>query len=205
MLDGHYKGVSDRFWDRIAAPIARTGVSPNQITLLGTALVIGSAAVYGAHRVPWLLGLTVGLFELLDNLDGAVARLTGRTTRFGAYLDAVTDRYKEAAVFAAIGFVHGQWPLALACITGSLFTSYAKARAGMEAPIDNAPWPDLFERFERIAALCTGLILSAPWPVVLGVDLIVATLALVAFMSHVSALQRVLRARAILSKHDAAR
>jgi hypothetical protein len=68
----------------------------------------------------------------------------------------------------------------------------------MEAPIDNARWPDLFERFERMAVLCTGLILSAQWPSVLGVDTLVGTLWVVGVMSHVSALQRVWRARGIL-------
>lgn len=200
MLDGHYKAVSDRFWDDLARPLARTGWTPNQLTVAGAVLVIGSAAAYAWHQNAWILGSSVALLEMLDNLDGAVARVTGRVTRFGAYLDAVTDRYKETALFAAVGFVEGQWALAFGCVTGALLTSYGKARAGMEAPIDNAAWPDMFERFERMAVLCAGLIASAIWPSVFGAPTLVGTLAVIALMSHLSALQRLLRARGVLER-----
>jgi len=199
MLDGRYKAVQDRFWDKVARPLARTGVSPNQLTLLGALLVVGTAVSYVFHGRAWLLGASVAALEMLDNLDGAVARITGRVTRFGAYLDALTDRYKEAAVFCAIAWVRNEWPLAFACVTGSLLTSYAKARAGMEAPIDNVAWPDLFERFERMAVLCIGLMASAFFPSVAGFDVITVTLALVAVFAHASALQRLARARRVLT------
>jgi archaetidylinositol phosphate synthase len=202
MLDGHHKATQDRFWDRVVMPLSRTGVTPNQLTLLGTVLVMGSALAYVKHERAWILGVSVALLEMFDNLDGALARVSGLRTRFGAYLDAVTDRYKEVSLFGALAAVSGAWFLAFLCVSGSLLTSYAKARACMEAPLDNEGWPDLFERFERMAVLCTGLILSAVWPRAFGYDLVTLTLAVVALGTHFSALQRVLRARTLLQAHD---
>jgi phosphatidylglycerophosphate synthase len=200
VIDGHYKAAQDRFWDRVAQPLARTGVTPNQLTLLGTALVLGSALAYVRHQQAWIFGASIAVLEMLDNLDGALARVTSRSTRFGAYLDAITDRYKETCIFGALAYVRGEWVLAFLCVTGSLLTSYAKARACMEAPLDNNTWPDLFERFERMAVLCTGLILSALVPSVAGHELVHVALIVVAAGTHVSALQRLLRARKLLSE-----
>lgn len=203
MLDGRYKAVQDRFWDRVARPIASTGISPNALTLLGTLLVVASALAYVGHGRAWLLGVSVAVCEMLDNLDGAVARVAGRATRFGAYLDAITDRYKETAIFTALAVESGDFAPAFFCVTGSLLTSYAKARACMEAPLDQVRWPDFFERFERMAILCTGLVVSAFVPTLLGRGLVSWTLVVIALGSHASALQRLHRARALLARYDA--
>jgi archaetidylinositol phosphate synthase len=198
MLDGKWKHVQDRFWDRLGARVARLGVTADQITLTGTLLLASWCAAYGWHQRPWLFGLGIALIELSDDLDGAVARVTNTASAAGAYLDAVTDRYKECFVYAALAWVHDAWPLAFACITGSLLTSYNKARAGMERPISNVAWPDLFERLERIVTLCAGLLLSALVPHLGGVSLITLTLLIIALFTHVTAVQRFFRARALL-------
>jgi hypothetical protein len=97
--------------------------------------------------------------------------------------------------------VHEAWPLACACISGGMLTSYNKARAGMERPVSNVAWPDLFERFERVATLCVGLFVSSHWPQIgwLSLSTLTATLAAIALLTHVSALQRFFRARRLLS------
>src|SRR3712207_4629102 len=81
----------------IALAVARTGITPNGITALG---FIGNlVAAWLAADGRWLAaGLVMLAGSGLDLLDGALARATGRVSRFGAIFDAVLDRYSEAAV-----------------------------------------------------------------------------------------------------------
>ena len=74
-----------------------TGVSPNQITCIGFALVLCNCALYLVHQDTFFFGLGLALSYATDGLDGAVARKLGKSTKFGGYLDAVIDRYEEIA------------------------------------------------------------------------------------------------------------
>jgi archaetidylinositol phosphate synthase len=200
MLDGRWKHVQDTWWDAIARPLAKTGVTANQVTLGGTALMLTHSAAFCVHRDVFWFGVGIAVLELSDDLDGAIARVTGTTSAFGAYLDATTDRYKEVGAYAALGYVLGAWPLAFACMAGAMLTSYAKARAAMEKPLSNEKWPDLFERLERIVILCAGLIFTDFVPhVFFGHSLLMATLVVLAVGTHGTAIQRFFRARSWLT------
>ena len=157
-------------------------------------------AAYPWHRSAVVFGIGLAILEEADNLDGAVARVTGTTSRLGAYLDATTDRYKDIAAIGVVGWVHDAPLAAFLAATGALLTSYHKARAGMEVTVDNAAWPDLFERFERVALLSLGMVVAglAPDGRLLGVDVAVATLWVLAVGSHLTGLQRLGRGAAIL-------
>src|SRR5262249_44136316 len=138
-----------------------TGVSADQVTWGSTALLAVHCAAFLVHKHAFAFAVGVAAFELLDDLDGAVARVTGTASRAGAYLDAMTDRYKEAMVLAVIAAVYGGWPAAFVALFGGFATSYAKARAGMETKVSNVAWPDFFERFERVAFVCVLLVTIA--------------------------------------------
>jgi archaetidylinositol phosphate synthase len=185
MLDGRYAATMNRLWDFLGRQLARTGISPNAVTLIGLALVAAAAAAYLFHRNDLVFGACLAVAFAFDGLDGAVARVTGRTSRFGGYLDAVIDRYQEIIALAAIAWVHDLWPAAFLVITGSFLTSYNKARVALEMPVGNLEWPDLIERFERIVILVAILVFGvvAPGLIVLGV------------LAHATAVQRFLRAR----------
>jgi phosphatidylglycerophosphate synthase len=196
MLDSTNRAVSDRIWNALATPLVAAGLSPNQVTVLGLVLVVANCGAWLAHRDPFWFGLGLALSFAFDGLDGAVARRTGKSSKFGGYLDAVIDRYQEIAVFFAIALVTGLWALCFLALSGSLLTSYNKARTAIEIPVDNTAWPDLMERLERIIVLCAGLILDpflrlSGWPGPLAV-----ALAVIAVFSHITALQRFWRARA---------
>lgn len=147
-------------------PLARffgtIGISPNTLTIAGFVLMVGVAVVL-AQGYLLLGGILTILVVILDAIDGALARLMNRTTRFGAFLDSTLDRYSEAALFLGLFvYLSGQQGYAqelmliYASIVGSLMVSYARARA--EAI--NVPLKDgLLTRFERIFILCTALIL----------------------------------------------
>lgn len=185
----------------LASRLAKTGITPNQISILSLLLSIFTAYLIAIGNYLWggILILFTGL--VVDSLDGALARVTGRVTKFGSYLDAIVDRYGEAFYLVAIAYSSGYWLLAFLALFGSIQTSYAKARASMEVKIDNTNWPELFERAERIILLGTGLILYHFFKVeIFAFDLLFWTLVILAAASNLSALQRIFRAKRVIEK-----
>ncbi len=197
MISGHFKTVLNQFWDRIGRLVARSGVHPNTITVGGTLVItmICMWYVYSKHTVTF--GVILLVFGHVDFLDGAVARVTGKKSKYGAFLDSVLDRYQEAVVFLAVAYVTDYWMLCYLCLAGSMFTSYIKARTGMEIEISNEDWPDLMERVERGWLLCAGLIFSGFEITILTRTFSILYLVLCAFAVgvHVTAMQRFQRAK----------
>jgi CDP-diacylglycerol--glycerol-3-phosphate 3-phosphatidyltransferase len=163
MLNIFARASISRVVDPIGAVLARAGLTPNAMTLIGTVgAVVCAVGFFGNGMLLWGT-FTVWGFAMLDMLDGAVARASGRSTRFGALLDSTCDRLADGAVFGAIAW----WCLviddnltaaAAALVVGVLaqVISYIKARAeaaGLSAD------GGLLERAERliIALVGTGL------------------------------------------------
>jgi CDP-diacylglycerol--glycerol-3-phosphate 3-phosphatidyltransferase len=155
----------------VARGLARRGVSPDVITVTGTVGVLGGSLGF-YPRGQWFWGtIVVAAFAFSDMLDGAVARVTGRTGVWGAFLDSTLDRFGDAAVFGGIAlFYAGRGHdlllccVALACLVFASLTSYIKARAeGLGLRCDVG----LAERSERLVVilLCTGLsgLLDQDW------------------------------------------
>ena len=184
-----------RLGERFVSLVLSTGVSPNQITIIGLVLVCFNCGlfVWSANTLWFGSGLIAAL--LFDSLDGIVARAQGASSKFGGYLDAVIDRYQEVAVYLSIGLVTGLWIPVFLVMTGSFLTSYNKARVALEIPTDNKEWPDLLERPTRLFILCVGLI-GAPildWFLPMALWMLVV-------MTHFTALQRFTRARFALEQ-----
>lgn len=152
--------------DRIAPPLARllikTPLTPNAITWIGFVITAGAAALI-ATRHMFAAGIVVLVAGLFDMLDGAVARIKGQVTRFGAVLDSTLDRLCEAMLLLALLYIfardgHTVWSLltgiALVC---SLMVSYLRARMeglGIECKAG------VFTRPERVILLALGLLFS---------------------------------------------
>lgn len=199
MLTSRYKAAFSRLTDPPARLLSRWGISPTSITLLGLALVLASCAFLLVTRRVFAFCVVVTLASLMDAVDGAVARLSGRVTKVGAYLDAVCDRYGEACVVVAVAIVTGYWLLSTVVLVGSLLVSYTKARAAMEVPVSNLEWPDLMERAERGMVYLAGLAASQLIPVKpLGHDLFWWTLVILSVLIHATALQRIARATRLI-------
>ncbi|MDX6211528.1 MAG: CDP-diacylglycerol---glycerol-3-phosphate 3-phosphatidyltransferase [Frankiales bacterium] len=160
----------------VARGLARRGVSPDVITVTGTVGVLGGSLGF-YPRGQWFWGtIVVAAFAFSDMLDGAVARVTGRTGVWGAFLDSTLDRFGDAAVFGGIAlFYAGRGHdlllccVALACLVFASLTSYIKARAeGLGLRCDVG----LAERSERLVVilLCTGLsgLLDEDWIRIFG-------------------------------------
>jgi CDP-diacylglycerol--glycerol-3-phosphate 3-phosphatidyltransferase len=146
----------------VAGLIGRTGVSPNVVTLVGASLNLGVAWVL-AQGYMRIGGLLVPLVALFDALDGTLARLTGRRSRFGAFLDSTMDRFSEAILYLGLLFFYSQSGagreiiLIYATIVGSLMVSYTRARAeglGLDCKVG------LLTRLERAVVLIIALVLD---------------------------------------------
>jgi CDP-diacylglycerol--glycerol-3-phosphate 3-phosphatidyltransferase len=147
-------------------PIARfigwTKLSPNVISVIGFILTIGVAFVIAGGNLI-VGGLLIIAAAGFDALDGTLARMMGRTSRFGAFLDSTLDRFSEAVIFIGL-FIYLvnqgaeiELILIYATVVGSLMVSYARARAeGIGIMIKAG----LLTRFERMSLLVLGLIFN---------------------------------------------
>ncbi len=171
MLNVKVRPAAARVVNPVARWLAGHGVSPDTITIIGTLGVMGGALGF-FPRGEWFWGtMVVTAFVFSDMLDGAVARYTGRTGVWGAFLDSTLDRFGDAAVFGGIAlFYAGRGhnlmlcAVALACLVFGSLTSYIKARAeglGLRCDVGFA------ERSERliIMLVCTGFsgLLDQDW------------------------------------------
>ena len=199
MLDGLFKAKIDPFWDRLGTLLVKLGLTPNMVTLGGLVLVLLSCLYFFITEDCLYFGMFLALSFTTDALDGAVARITGKKTKYGAYLDAVVDRYQEILVYLAIAYVRGYWLGAFGAITGSLLVSYNKARTALEMPVSNDGWPDLLERMERIVLITAALLIDGLFP---GKDILGYAIILIAVLAHFTAIQRFLRARKLLLKEN---
>ncbi|MCL2679285.1 MAG: CDP-alcohol phosphatidyltransferase family protein [Dehalococcoidia bacterium] len=166
----------------VARTLARTSITPDILTWFGFVLTCG-AAVLVLLGLPQWGGLVMLIAASMDMFDGALARQTGRVSRFGAVLDSTLDRLSEGVVLTAIIYafaVDGEpWYAALAGATLLLsFTvSYIRARAESMGITLNEGW---FTRSERVIVMALGLILN----------LIIIALAVIAVLSLATSAQR---------------
>ncbi len=166
--------------------LAKTRLSPNALTILGFVLSVAIAWILAQGHL-FLSGFLVLFSGWFDLIDGALARATGRTTRFGALLDSTLDRLGEAALLFGLLFYYLRQDafqeslLLFAVLVGSVMVSYIRARAeglGLESQVG------LFTRPERVVLLALGLILSPLEPALLIV------LWLLAVGTNLTAIQR---------------
>jgi CDP-diacylglycerol---glycerol-3-phosphate 3-phosphatidyltransferase len=186
---GHYKAPLHRVFDPVARLLLRVGARPNHMTVLGLGVSVAAAYVFAAGRlrVGAVLLAVAGLF---DFFDGAVARLAGSDSDYGAFLDSVVDRYSDVAVMLGLLVYYQQRSdtagavLTMATLAGTVMTSYTKARAqsiGVRCDIG------VIERPERLIALIAGATFHQLTPI----------MALLAVLTNVTALQRIIYTRRI--------
>lgn len=133
-------GLVSRYLNRpLSRPVARllapTPITPNQVTVVSLLVALGAGWLLVAGHNAWAAP-AIHASSVIDGVDGDLARLTGRGSRFGAIFDAVLDRYADAAVFGGMAwwaYQHERWPaallLGLVALTGAFAISYSRARA----------------------------------------------------------------------------
>jgi len=167
---------------KVAGVLDALGLTPNALTIIGLALNLAVAAVLATGHLR-VGGALILLASLFDGLDGALARHTGKVSKFGAFFDSTLDRYAEAALFTGLVWYFAtvgartEAVLAVVALFGSLAVSYTRARAeglGLACSVG------ILTRAERIVVLTVGLVAGLP----------LLTLWVLAILTHVTAIQR---------------
>lgn len=165
--------------------VAGLGLTANMLTVIGLLLNAAVAAVIAVGHPRWGGGLLL-VASAFDMLDGAVARATGTTSKFGGFLDSTIDRYSESVVFLGVliylldtSDARTGSILVFIATVGSLMISYARARAealGWKASVG------LVARPERVILLAICLLIGEPlW-----------ALWALAVLTHLTAVTRIL-------------
>jgi CDP-diacylglycerol---glycerol-3-phosphate 3-phosphatidyltransferase len=193
------KSLSVVFTKPVVTLLARTGVTPNMVTWFGFILILAAAVLAGLGHL-FAAGCVVLVSGYFDIIDGALARGTNQVTSFGAVLDSTLDRVSEAVILLGISVyylfnpvAYFEWIVLLigVAIVCSFLVSYVRARAegiGLDCQVG------IFTRTERVIILALGLLLS-------GIDmLLVIVLAIIAVMSLITVIQRVMHVAYLLKK-----
>ena len=179
----NFKGLLDP----LGGFFIRLGLTPNAMTFLGLAGNIAAGAVLSQGYMS-LGGLLILIAAPFDALDGTMARLLGQPSKFGGFVDLVTDRWSELAIFMGLLYYYLQRGdslagiLVFAAALGSVMVSYTKARAealGFDCSVG------ILSRLERFIVLGPALLLNLPW----------VALWVIAILANVTAVQRALYVR----------
>ena len=174
--------------ERLMSVLGRIPVTPNQITVVGVALTFVAAVLAALGYLRWA-GVVLIFAGTFDILDGALARSSGRSYPYGAFLDSTLDRYSEGAIYIGLAayFASMDGPLqrwlllaTVAALAGSFLVSYVRARA---QSLGFTCESGLFARPERVVATVVGLIFG-------GVVLYVVVF-LLAILTNLTTLQRI--------------
>lgn len=167
----------------IASKVLKIGLTPNHITFIGFLGNVAAAILIGFGHLRWA-GLLAVLMAPLDAVDGAMARLGGKSSKFGAFFDSVIDRYDEVFLFGGllVWFYYQQnflgVILSFVAAMGAMLVSYTRARAeglGIYTKVG------LMTRIERAIVLIIGLLIGKPiWSV-----------GIIAVFANITAIQRI--------------
>jgi CDP-diacylglycerol--glycerol-3-phosphate 3-phosphatidyltransferase len=148
----------------IARGLAKLGIHPNTLTIAGMLLQAGVGAIYATGRIA-LGGWLLAIVGPLDALDGTLARVLGRKSQFGAFLDSTMDRLSDASLIAGltVWFVRQgaltEVVLLLIALIAAMWVSYIRARAeslGLTCKVG------LLTRMERVGLIVVLTVLNQP-------------------------------------------
>ncbi|HET6974728.1 MAG TPA: CDP-alcohol phosphatidyltransferase family protein [Pyrinomonadaceae bacterium] len=159
--------AAQRIIDAIVRWLAHGHINPNILTVIGVALNVGCGLLFGMGRF-FSAGIALIVANLFDMLDGQVARLSGRVTRFGGFLDSSLDRLSDMVVFVGLMVFYARDTefhstlnvfLAGAGLMGSVMVSYASARAESLIPKCDVGF---LRRPERVVLFIIGALSTHP-------------------------------------------
>jgi CDP-diacylglycerol--glycerol-3-phosphate 3-phosphatidyltransferase len=190
-----FRGLSAKLLGPLVRGLLRIGVSPDLVTVLGTVGVVLAALVCFPQGWLWQGVLVVTVFVLSDMLDGQMAKVSGKASAWGAFLDSTSDRLGDAAVFGGIllYFTYQRdstlWAaVALAGLVFGQWTSYVKARA---ESLGFTCSGGLAARADRLVIILVGTLVAG-----LGVPYVLeVAVSLLAVASMITVFQRIAQVR----------
>src|SRR5919107_10123 len=190
-----FRGLSAKLLGPLVRGLLRMGVSPDLVTVLGTVGVVLAALVCFPQGWLWQGVLVVTVFVLSDMLDGQMAKVSGKASAWGAFLDSTSDRLGDAAVFGGIllYFTYQRdstlWAaVALAGLVFGQWTSYVKARA---ESLGFTCSGGLAARADRLVIILVGTLVAG-----LGVPYVLeVAVSLLAVASMITVFQRIAQVR----------
>jgi CDP-diacylglycerol--glycerol-3-phosphate 3-phosphatidyltransferase len=196
MINVHWRSAVNRVLLPVGTRLAKAGVSPDVVTVVGTVGVVGGALGFYPRGSFFLGTVVITAFVFSDMIDGAIARARGTTGVWGAFLDSTLDRLGDAAIFGglALWFAGGgddltMTAVSLYCLVAGSVTSYAKARAeglGLTCNVGIA------ERSERLIIILVATGLSGLFDVP---ALMIGALWLLAALTTITVAQRIVEVR----------
>jgi CDP-diacylglycerol--glycerol-3-phosphate 3-phosphatidyltransferase len=159
--------AAQRIIDAMVRWLALGHINPNILTIVGVALNVGCGLLFG-YGLFFAAGIALIIANLFDMLDGQVARLSGRVTRFGGFLDSSLDRLSDMVVFVGLMVFYARATefhstlnvfLAGAGLMGSVMVSYASARAESLIPKCDVGF---LRRPERVVLFIIGALSTHP-------------------------------------------
>ena len=197
--DSARQAVADYVERPVARLLARLGLTPNMVTLIGLAIA-GCGAYTIAVGNWWAGGLIVLFAGVFDLFDGALARATGRVSDFGALLDSTIDRVSEAVVLLGLLAYYLSTDddlgsiLVYVALVGSIMVSYMRARSeglGIDCKVG------VMTRPERVAAVGIGLVVGHWVPVV-----VLVVLGAIGALTTVTAIHRLIHTSRMIANED---
>lgn len=182
-LDEWFRSTFKGFLNTLAGFFNRMGLHPNTMTIMGLIGTIAGSVLLGFGHLT-IGGLVIFVSGVFDALDGSMARLRNEPTRFGAFVDSVTDRYSDLSIFAGLMAFFIQKHDWLACgvvyvaAVGTVMVSYVKARA---ESLNYSAKVGLLSRVERYLVIVPGLVFNIP----------LVSVWIIAIFANFTALQRI--------------
>jgi len=201
---------SQRIIDAMVRWLAYGRINPNYLTLIGVSINVACGLLFGLGFFFWA-GIILIVANLFDMLDGQVARLSGRVTRFGGFLDSSLDRLSDMVVFVGLmifyardGSFHSTLNvfLAGAGLMGSVMVSYTSARAESLIPKCDVGF---LRRPERVVLLIIGALSTHPGSQNLLANRMPAVLWVLAIGSYWTFAHRMYHTWLEVNRQDAAR
>jgi CDP-diacylglycerol--glycerol-3-phosphate 3-phosphatidyltransferase len=186
-VDDWFRATFRGFLNALAGFFNRIGLHPNTMTIMGLAGTLSGAVLLGLGHMT-IGGIVILISGIFDALDGAMARLRNEPTRFGAFVDSVTDRYSDLGIFAGLmaWFIQKQDWLSCGILyiaaVGTVMVSYVKTRAeslGYTAKVG------MLSRVGRYLVIVPGLVFNIPK----------VSIWIIAIFANYTALQRIWHVR----------
>jgi len=186
LLDVNGRKKAAPILEPIASGLAKIGVTPAVVTVLGLALTVVGAVLISLEFLFWG-GLVAATGVTLDALDGPLARKLGTSSERGAFLDTMSDRFGEIAVWIGVSvYLRDESRLLVLCLVAlafSLLVPYVRAKAELAGLDGRGGW---MGRGERMILLLVGLMAIG-----LGIDIMEPLLWVFVVLTSLTVAQRI--------------